>query len=340
MIPLPLPAASTFSFFAAFLLSLGFVPLVIRLANRIGWLDRPGGIKAHKAPTPYGGGVAIAASTVIGTLCASLAGPEPDGATPVVLAAAALIFAGGIVDDLRPLGAWSKFAIQGAAAAALIAWDVRLHIRILPEALNVALTVFWIVGVTNAVNMIDILDGLAGAVTGVAAFTFGLIGLLCGEHELAIPAFALCGGICGFLRFNFQPARIFMGDAGAQFIGFLLAAVAIQGSYTTFNNIALLAPVLILGVPIFDTALISILRIRRGRSPFQASNDHLALRLRRMGLDVRGTVRACVLATAALSAAATAATLVTLLPAIFIYSVTLVASCALAWKVSSFEMDA
>ncbi len=315
------------------------VPLVIVLARRIGWMDRPGGIKAHKEPTPYGGGLAIAFATALASLLPIALDSRLDPATLVVLGTAGLIFLGGLYDDFRPLGAWSKFAIQGTAAGVLIAWDIRLHILVLPDILNIALTILWVVGVANAVNMIDIMDGLAGSVTGVAALTFGLIGLLFGEPELAVPALALCGAICGFLRYNFRPARIFMGDAGAQFIGFLLAALAIRGSYTTFNSVALLAPVLILGVPIFDTALITVLRMRKGKSPFAASNDHLALRLRRLGFDVAGTVRACVITTAVLSTVATAATLVSLGPAIALYAVTGLAALALAWRVSAVDVD-
>lgn len=315
------------------------VPLIITMARRIGWMDRPGGVKAHREPTPYGGGVAIAVGAVLGSLLTFSLVSGFDSGTLVILGTAGLVFLGGLYDDFRPLGAWPKFAIQGTAAVVLVSWDIRLHILVLPEFLNIALTVLWVVGVANAVNMIDIMDGLAGAVTGVAALAFGLIGMLFGEPELAIPALALCGAACGFLRYNFRPARIFMGDAGAQFIGFLLAALAIRGSYTTFNDIALLAPVLILGVPIFDTALITAIRIRKGKSPFAASNDHLALRLRRLGFDVPGTVRACVLTTAALSSVATAATLVSLRIAIVLYTVTGVAALILAWRVGQVDVD-
>lgn len=326
-------------FLVAFAVSVAIIPGIIRMATRIGWLDRPGGVKAHKAPTPYGGGLGIAAGTAAGFLLAWGLGTPPVPATIVVVGAATLIFAGGIYDDFRPLGAWAKFAIQGAAAATLIAWDVRLHIALLPDVVNISLTVLWILGVTNAVNMIDIMDGLAASVTGIAAVTFGLIGLLFGESELAVPAFALAGALCGFLRYNFQPARIFMGDAGAQFIGFLLAALSIQGSYTTFNEVALLSPILILGVPIFDTVLITVLRIRKGRSPFLASNDHLAIRLRRMGFGVRDTVRVCVFSTVVLAGAATATTLSSLPVATAIYVTTTALALVVAWRVSRVPVE-
>lgn len=319
-----------------FVLSVAAVFPISTFARRIGWMDRPGGIKAHNAPTPYGGGVAIAFGALIGAL---VAGSARDEAAFIILTTSLIIFAGGVYDDFHPLGAAAKLSIQIAAAVVLILYDVRLHIRVLPDAVNIALTVFWLVGVSNAVNMIDIMDGLAGGVTGMAAFAFGLIGLLFGESGLAAPALALCGAISGFLVFNFRPARIFMGDAGAQFIGFLLAALAVKGSYTTFNSMALLAPVLILGVPIFDTTLITVLRLRKGHSPFQASNDHLALRLRRMGLSVDATVRACILTTAILAAAATVATMVSLPIAVAIYAVTGSVAVGLAWRVGRVEVD-
>lgn len=287
-------------------------------------IDHPGGIKNHARPVPYGGGFAM----VLGTAAAlflhyGLALPHD---IRWIIIAASAVFAGGVWDDARPLGVVPKFAIQGLGALILIVNDVRLKIQILPTWLDIALTLLWLVGMANAVNMIDIMDGLAGGVSGIAAVTFGMIGFLFGENDFTVLSFGLAAGIFGFLLFNLHPARIFMGDAGAQFLGFTLGATAIEGAYTTFNSIALLAPVLILGLPLYDTALVSVIRIQRGQSPFRGSADHVALRLRRMGFSLAWTVRLCYLGTALLSIAATAATLVSLEYALWIYATTMMAA--------------
>ncbi len=298
-------------------------------------IDHPAGIKNHAAPVPYGGGVAM----YLGTIAALLAyhGFTFPPITLAILTASTVIFLGGLWDDRRPLGVAPKFAIQIAAALTLIICGVHLSIQILPRWMNLGLTIFWLVAMSNAVNMIDIMDGLAGGVTGIAALTFGLIGLLFGEMDLAILSLGLAASIFGFLIYNLQPARIFMGDAGAQFLGFTLGAAAVQGAYTTFNSIALLAPVLILGLPLYDMALVSVIRLERGHSPFRGSADHVALRLRRMGLSVAWTVRICYLGTAILCVAAVAATMVSLEYASWIYGATFLAAILCGFRLADVE---
>lgn len=314
----------------AFLVALFLTPLVGQLARHWGWLDRPGGVKAHREAMPFGGGIAILLALV-----AALAwqyGAHPPAPVRNILLASVIVFLGGIWDDVRPLGIVPKFAIQLLAAVAVMLFGVHLAIRIFPLWLNLALTVVWIVGMTNAFNLIDIMDGLAGGVGGIAALAFGLIGLLFRDASYAVLSLALAGSLSGFLAYNFRPASIFMGDTGSQVIGFLLATTAVLGSYTTFNQVALLAPLLILGVPLYDTFLVSLIRMHRGESPFKGSRDHVALRLRALGFSVPATVRILVLMTAALAVAATVATLVPLLPALGIYGVTVAVALGLgAW---------
>ncbi len=327
---------------AAFFIALGvsslLVPPIAHFARLWGWLDRPAGIKRHTRETPYGGGLAIIGGSFLSLIL--LHGFDLPGSTLWILLSSALVLLGGAWDDWRPLAVVPKLALQTLAAALLAAADLRLKIEILPVALNYVLTILWLVGMTNAVNIIDIMDGLCGGVCGVAALAFGVIGILTGDPALAVLGMALSGAIAGFLVFNFEPARIFMGDTGAQFIGFTLAASALQGSYTAFNDIALLAPVLILGIPIYDTALVSFFRLRRGASPFHGSPDHLALRLRKMGWSVPATVRICILATALLCAVAAAAVQVNLGVALSLYGAVLVMALFAAVRLSRVDIEA
>lgn len=319
----------------AFLVSAGLVPLISRFALAVGWVDHPGGLKLHASPTPYGGGIAITLGTFLALSLTGTISPS----VAVMIVGSLVILLGGVWDDVRPLGIPAKFSLQLAGALAVIACGLHLDIKVLPLWLNLFLTLVWLIGMTNAVNLIDIMDGLAAGVCGIAAFTIGTIGYMFGNIELALLSWSLMGAVFGFLIFNLPPARIFMGDAGAQFLGFMLAALAVKGSYTTFNNIALIAPVLILGLPIFDTVLVSAHRIRRGRSPFRGSADHLPLRLCRMGFSKSAAVMLCTGLTAILCLAAASATLVSIEYAMTIYGIVFLGSILFAFWISGVEVD-
>jgi UDP-GlcNAc:undecaprenyl-phosphate GlcNAc-1-phosphate transferase len=323
-------------FLGAGFLTWVFSFLAGRLAARIGWIDRPGGLKTHAKPTPYGGGVAI----LVGLLLALVpVGALEDAEIRVILTAGLLILLGGVWDDWRPMNALKKFSIQAIAGGILVFYDVQLKIELLPTWLNESLTVFWVIALTNAVNLTDIMDGLCATICGIAAFTFALILALTGDFTPAILGFALAGALTGYLPHNFHPARLFMGDTGAQFTGFLLAALAVRGSYTAFNNIALIAPLLILGIPLYDTALVSILRLRKGISPFHGSPDHVAIRLRRVGFSIQATVRILAAIGGALAIAATAAIFVRLEFALVIHSITLATAAAFGVWIAGVNVE-
>src|SRR6185503_3968347 len=161
--------------------------------------------------------------------------------------------------------------------------------------------------VTNAFNIIDIMDGLASGVAAIAAVFFALVAIAHGEAMVAVMAAALAGSLVGFLRYNSAPARIYLGDSGSLFIGLTLAALATNGGYTRSNLVGLLTPVIFLGVPLFDLAFVSILRIEQGLSPVRGTPDHFALRLRRAGFGVRRTVLVTYAATFMLGAVGLAA---------------------------------
>lgn len=270
---------------AAFLLALYGTPVAARAAVEFGIVDRPDGrLKQHRGPTPYLGGLAIYASFLISLGLVF----EFDRRVLGILLAGTILVLLGLIDDFGVLGPGPKFAGQFVAAWILIKSDIAIHIAILPEWLTVALSAIWIVGVANAFNIIDILDGLSAGTALVAACFLLAIAFLNGQPEIAVLTAVLAGSLLGFLRYNYHPARIFMGDCGSLFLGMTLAALAMIGKYDRHNPVGYLSPLLILAIPLFDTAYVAALRVLRGRSPFRGSPDHFALRLRAAGVSVRG----------------------------------------------------
>jgi UDP-GlcNAc:undecaprenyl-phosphate GlcNAc-1-phosphate transferase len=255
-------------------------------------MDSPQGqLKKHTAPIPYLGGLAIYFAFLMGILSALIMTPPEDGPRVLALLAGGTVMAIlGLVDDLFSLGPGVKFLFQVFAACLLILFGVQLEFMPSHPWLGKALTVFWVLAVTNAVNLIDIMDGLAGGVTVIVCFGFAMVPFLGPHSYVHLTAAALGGSVMGFLPYNYQPARIYMGDSGALFLGFVLAGLAMGHGYSQVNIVGLLAPLLILGVPLYDTALVMFLRFLKKRSMFRGSNDHLALRLRAVGLTVKQVV--------------------------------------------------
>lgn len=279
-------------FFVTFALGLGLTPLFRKIALRSQLLDTPSGqLKKHTAPVPYLGGLAIYFAFLLGVLGALVLAPPPDASRVLALLAGGTVVAlMGLFDDLFALSPAVKFLFQFLAAGLLILFGMRLEFLPSHPIWGCVLTVFWVVAVTNAVNLIDIMDGLAGGVAVIACLGFTLVPFLGTESYVPVTAAALGGSVLGFLPYNYQPARIYMGDSGALFLGFLLAGIAMGHGYTQVNVVALCAPLLILGIPLYDTGLVMMLRFIKGRSMFRGSNDHLALRLRKLGLTVKQAV--------------------------------------------------
>jgi UDP-GlcNAc:undecaprenyl-phosphate GlcNAc-1-phosphate transferase len=270
-----------------FLLSLYGTPVAARAAIDFNIVDRPDGkLKDHRGPIPYLGGLAV----YVAFLVALGVVFQFDRRVLGILLAGTIVVLLGLIDDFGVLGVGPKFAGQLVAAWVLVKSDIAIHIAILPEWLTAVLSVLWIVGIANAFNIIDVMDGLSAG-TGLVASVFLLvISVLNHQPAIVVLTAVLTGALLGFLRYNSHPARIFMGDCGSLFIGMTLAALAMIGKYDQHNNVGYLSPLLILGIPIFDTAYVMILRVLRGRSPFKGSPDHFALRLRAAGLPVRGAV--------------------------------------------------
>ncbi len=288
----------------AFLLAGALTPLVRWGALRWGLVAETRSDRWHRSPTPAVGGVAIfaafAAASAAGTLLLpetealhAHLGPELHGWTALhgVLVVAAGVFVLGLVDDLRPLRPLTKLAGQVVGAGVLVASGVLLSLTgIYP--LDVALTFLWVVGITNAVNLLDNMDGLAAGVAGIAAAFLGAILLLDGLPQQAVVAFALAGAAGGFLLHNHPPARIFMGDSGALLLGVVLAGLALSPAPGAGRGVATLlaVPGLLLAVPILDTALVTASRVAEGRPVSQGGRDHVSHRLVRLGVPERRAV--------------------------------------------------
>jgi UDP-GlcNAc:undecaprenyl-phosphate GlcNAc-1-phosphate transferase len=286
--------------FLAALLSNLLTPVAMRIARQYGLVDRPDGrLKRQEAAVPYLGGAAIYVSFIV-TLGVTY---SYNREVLALLLAGTIVVLVGLVDDIGAISPRAKLLGQALAVLVLMRAGVMLQIVWIPWYLSWPLTFIWLVGVTNAVNLIDIMDGLATGVALIAALALLAVASINGHHEIAVLTATLAGALAGFLRHNFQPARIYLGDTGSLFIGLNLGALAMIGSYTERSQVGLLAPVTILGVAIFDTLFVMYIRHRRGVSMFLGSPDHFALRLRRWRLSVRQTVAASYAAAALLGAA-------------------------------------
>jgi UDP-GlcNAc:undecaprenyl-phosphate/decaprenyl-phosphate GlcNAc-1-phosphate transferase len=275
------------AFLFAALVSLVLTPIAIATAVRLGVLDRPGAHKSHTTPTPYLGGIAIVVAV---TLSIVLAATVRSASGPLdrlggLLAVAVVIAVVGLVDDLRGLPVVVRFGAQLAVALALWQLGIRAEVTQLVW-LDLAITIVWVVGITNAMNLLDNMDGLSASTAMIAALWFGVLALVNGQVLVAALAFAVAGGAAGFLRDNRPPARIYMGDAGSLFLGVMLAALGMLVDLPVAPLMAAAIPVLVLTVPVLDTALVVIARVRHGISPFQGGKDHTSHRLVRLGLSV------------------------------------------------------
>lgn len=265
----------------------------IRVANRTGMVDAPdGGRKQQQRPIPKIGGIAVALAFTIAFLVAVAASGDP---TELELLAGVLLPALGVaalgfVDDLRALNPWVRLLAQ--TLFALIVWWAGTQVSFTRmEWLDLLITLLWIVGLTNAMNLLDNSDGLAASTTLVAAVGTGIIAALYGQFFVAGLAFALAGIALGFLWHNWAPATVYLGDAGAYFLGFLLAIVTLRLRPVGINlPWSAAIPLLLVLVPVLDTAFVVVRRVVEGRHPFTPGRDHLSHLLMDRGLSVRGAV--------------------------------------------------
>jgi UDP-GlcNAc:undecaprenyl-phosphate GlcNAc-1-phosphate transferase len=275
----------------AFAVVVLLTPVVGGMARRLGVVDLPGGRRVNQLPVPRLGGLAL----FLGILVPALAFLHLGNQTRGILLGAAVALIVGLVDDFRGLPWYAKLGGQVAAAAVLVSFGVWIDrftlpfigIHTLPEAAGIPLTIIWVVAIMNMFNFLDGLDGLAAGVAAISGLTFSVIALSLGKVDAAILSAIVFGACVGFLRHNFYPARIFMGDSGALVLGFVLAAISVQGLLKTAATVALFFPLLVLAVPIVDTTFVVVRRLKHGERVFEADQAHLHHRFLRRGFSQR-----------------------------------------------------
>jgi UDP-GlcNAc:undecaprenyl-phosphate/decaprenyl-phosphate GlcNAc-1-phosphate transferase len=302
---------------AAFITSALLGLLARLIAPRLGFVDRPGGHKGHREPTPLGGGVAIWLTTVgivgLGILIVGGWGPSgfPEalarhssgiilrsGSLWLILALSSVIMLMGLVDDWKTLDWRLRLGIQVSCAVALAFGGVRVTLfgPFTHPLLGGAVTVLWVVGLTNSFNMLDNMDGLAASVGLIVAALFCAAALPVGSLFAPAVLLVVIGALAGFLVHNHSPARLFMGDAGSNFLGFLLGALTVAGTFTRddpgkpYSPYGVLAPLLVMAVPLYDMTSVILIRLSEGRSPFVGDRRHFSHRLVARGLTPRQAV--------------------------------------------------
>jgi UDP-GlcNAc:undecaprenyl-phosphate/decaprenyl-phosphate GlcNAc-1-phosphate transferase len=277
-------------FLLALVVVLILTPAVGRFARILGVVDQPGEARRiHLRPIPRLGGIAL----LLGIFVPALAFLQLGGAYRGILLGAAIATCVGVVDDFRGLPWWAKLGGQVTAAAVAVGSGVEvdrftfpfLGIQDLPAWVGVPATLIWIVAIMNMVNFLDGMDGLAAGICAIAGSTFAVIALSLGKPQAAILAAIVAGACFGFLRHNFYPARIFMGDSGALLLGFVLATISVQGLLKTAATVALFFPLLVLAVPIVDTTFVVVRRLKHRERVFVADQAHLHHRFLRRGFS-------------------------------------------------------
>ena len=289
------------AFAAAVIVSLLATPAVIKLAKKTGAMDAPNARKVHKKPVPRIGGLAIYAGFISAIIFVAIKfGLDGEQLQEIVglILSGSLIVALGLLDDYKNLPARVKLLGQIFAATILVLFfGVRIDFVTDPfggyfylEWFAIPATIFWLVGLTNTVNLIDGLDGLAAGVASIASMTIMLVALDQNLILVAILTAALAGSAVGFLKYNFNPAEIFMGDTGSMFLGFMLAGISVTGSVKSVATIALIVPIFALGLPILDTTFAIVRRFRGGVPIFKPDKGHLHHRLLSVGFSQRQAV--------------------------------------------------
>lgn len=293
-----------FIFLTSFFLSLLLTPIVIRIASRIGLVDNPNARSVHTHPVARLGGVAIFIATmavIISVLFSPSFGVIAEQHMKdvvIIVIASSVIFLIGLIDDIKHINARYKFLVELIVVAVMFFLGIRIdNLTItglcsyqLPFILSFPLTALWIVGATNAVNLIDGLDGLAAGITAIAAGVIGVLAIYMSNILLAVIMFSLLGALLGFLFYNFNPAKIFLGDCGSLFIGFIVASASTVTATKSHAFVGFALPVLALGIPIFDTFFAMLRRFLERRRIMSPDRSHFHHRLLDMGLNQRTVV--------------------------------------------------
>jgi len=289
-----MPREVIFGFALALVIVLALTPAIGSLARRVGAVDEPGERRLNELPIPRLGGIALFFAIFV----PSLAFLDLSRPLRAILIGASIATVVGAIDDARELVWWQKLSGQVLAAGVTAGLGVYVDhftfpvigVGALPTWVGITVTIFWIVAIMNMVNFLDGLDGLAAGVCAISAVTFCLIALSLGRAQPAILSAIVFGAALGFLRHNFYPARIFMGDSGALLLGFVLAAISVEGLFKTAAAVALAFPLLVLAIPILDTSFVVAKRIKHGKPIYSADRFHLHHRFIDRGFTQRRAV--------------------------------------------------
>ncbi|HCX04721.1 MAG TPA: undecaprenyl-phosphate alpha-N-acetylglucosaminyl 1-phosphate transferase [Clostridiales bacterium] len=283
-------------FFTAFVLSFFFTPVARQLAFKLGILDIPkDDRKVHKEPIPYLGGAAIYASAIFTMLIFS----DLDKTAVSIMVGGTVIFLIGLIDDIKDISPKLKLAGQIIAAMIAVYGGAKINYITNPipgynviylEHFATPISILWIVGITNTINLVDGLDGLASGVAAISASTMMFMASISGFDYILLECAVIAGSSLGFLPYNFNPAKIFMGDTGALFLGYMLAVISILGFLKTVTLAAIIIMVLVLGIPLFDTFFAIVRRIRNKKPIMEADRGHVHHRLLAKGFTQRQTV--------------------------------------------------
>lgn len=281
--------------FVTFITSVLLVPLVTKVAHHVGAIDIPNARKAHTKPTPRMGGLAIFGAFLLGYMLFARMSMQ----MTAILLGGFIIILTGIFDDIKPISAKVKFMLQVIAASIVVFYGniVLNYMDILgiyisfPEPLNYFVTILFIVGITNAINLIDGLDGLSSGVSSIYFATIAIIAFILNKNQGldTILSLIMLGATLGFLVHNFHPAKIFMGDTGSLFLGYIISVIALLGFKATTLT-SLIVPICILAIPIFDTLLAIFRRLLKGEKISAPDKEHFHHQLLKMKFGVRGTV--------------------------------------------------
>jgi len=312
-------------FSLAFVLSLFFVPIIRKVSLFFENYDVPTDIKTHKGKVPLSGGLAIFISFSIVLIFMRFYTSFPTGTLRdlrYILIGGFIILMLGLIDDLKKpegLPVWLKFLIQFVVAGFMVFFGFKIKF-IYPEYISIILSILWIVGVSNALNIIDIMDGLSSSQVFISSIAFLFIALPYESIYVNFLASSLAGASLGFIPYNMSKRyKIFMGDSGSLFCGFILAVLSLGTEYSRLNPLAVYAPLFILAIPIYDTLFVSFMRLRKGISPFKGSKDHYALRLEKIGFSRNQIVFLSFIASLILSFSAFLVTRLSLFWGILIY---------------------
>lgn len=274
-------------FVSSSILCLFLVPLTIRISWRVGLLDHPRGYKRQESPVPYLGGMAITFAFTLAIISASLTHPPVAGHRElnVILITALALAVVGLLDDIKNVSPWVRIAVE--VGCGIVVWNLGVGVSLTGlDLLDLLLTVFWVVGITNAFNLLDNMDGLTAGVVCTTCTSYFAVAATGGQFLVAAMSAGLVGCAVGFLRSNRYPAQIYMGDGGALFFGFLVAYLGLKLKVVGDGFQTSVVPVLACSIAILDTSVVTVARLRLRKSPFQGGSDHISHRLVKIGLPV------------------------------------------------------